>query len=356
MGLQSLSIRRFRCFAAVDLELSPHLNVIKGKNASGKTSILEALYLLSRGRSFRTAHLDVAVQQGGAGFLLSARAISQRFPTEISLARQDGLLDAKIAGKAIKGLSQLAAVFPVQLLDGQANQLINGGPKYRRQFMDWGTFHVEQRFYQIWHSYCQALRQRNILLKSSRPEAEVAVWDMELVKHGEELSEIRQRYLQDLCPNALKSAEKSLNGVSVSIEHQRGWPVGMSLAEALQMWAKKDRLLGVTHAGPHRADLAIRVNGKPAQEAISRGQGKVLAAAFLLAQSDFYQHASGLSCTLLVDDLAAELDSDHLRRLLQRISEVGTQVIMTTIELLPALGETADAVFHVKQGDCRRMV
>ncbi len=161
---------------------------------------------------------------------------------------------------------------------------------------------------------------------------------------------------RSLYPNALKSAEKSLNGVSVSIEHQRGWPVGMSLAEALRMWAKKDRLLGVTHAGPHRADLAIRVNGKPAQEAISRGQGKVLAAAFLLAQSDFYQHASGLSCTLLVDDLAAELDSDHLRRLLQRISEVGTQVIMTTIELLPALGETADAVFHVKQGDCRRMV
>ncbi|MDE2069761.1 MAG: DNA replication/repair protein RecF [Gammaproteobacteria bacterium] len=356
MGLQSLSIRRFRCFASADLDLSSRLNVILGKNASGKTSILEAFYLLSRGRSFRTAHLDAAVQQGSAGFLLAARTISQRFPMEISLARQDGVLEAKIGGKAVKGLSQLAAVFPVQLLDGQANQLINGGPKYRRQFLDWGTFHVEQRFYQTWYGYCQALRQRNILLKANRPKAEVAVWDVELAKHGEELSEIRQRYLQNLCPHALKSAEQSLDGVPVSIEYRRGWPVGMRLAEALQIWAKKDRMLGVTHTGPHRADLAIRVNGRPAQEAISRGQEKVLAAAFLLAQADFYQRESRLSCTLLVDDLAAELDADHLRRLLQRISEVGAQVIMTAIESLPALNETAGAVFHVKQGNCHRMV
>lgn len=356
MGLQSLSMRWFRCFASTDLDLSPRFNLILGKNASGKTSILEAFYLLSRGRSFRTAHLDAVVQQGSAGFLLAARAISQHSTLEISLARQDGVLEAKIAGKTVKGLSQLAAAFPIQLLDGQANQLINGGPKYRRQFLDWGTFHVEQRFYQTWLSYCQALRQRNILLKANQPKAEVAVWDVELTKHGEVLSEIRQRYLHDLGPRVLKFAEQSLDGVPVSIEYRRGWPVGVPLAEALQIWAKKDRMLGVTHMGPHRADLAIRVNGRPAQEAISHGQEKVLAAAFLLAQADFYQRESGLSCTLLVDDLAAELDADHLRKLLQRISEVGTQVIMTAIEPLPTLNKTADAVFHVKQSNCRRMV
>lgn len=358
MGLQSLSVRRFRCFFAVDLDLSPHLNVIKGENASGKTSILEALYLLSRGRSFRTAHLDAAVQQGSGGFLLAAQATStsQHVPIEISLARQDGILVAKIAGKAVKGISQLAAIFPVQLLDGQTNQLINGGPKYRRQFLDWGTFHVEQSFYQTWHSYRHALRQRSTLLKANRPEAEVVVWDMELAKRGEELSKIRQRYLQNLCPRAIKSAEQLLNGVSVSIEYRRGWPVCVPLAEALQMWAKKDRMFGITHTGPHRADLAIRVNGRPAQEVISRGQEKVLAAAFLLAQADFYQRESGLPCTLLVDDLAAELDVDHLKRLLQRINEVGAQVIMTTVDSLPALNDTADALFHVKQGGCLRVV
>lgn len=356
MGLQSLSLRLFRCFAAVDLNLSPHLNVIEGKNASGKTSILEALYILSRGRSFRTAHLDATVQQGCAGFLLTAQAISQPLPMEISLARQDGHLEVNIAGKVVKGLNQLASVFPVQLLDGQANQLINGGPKYRRQFLDWGTFHVERRFYRTWHSYRQALRQRNILLKATRSGAEVAVWDVELVKHGEELSEIRQRYFQDLCPHVLEFAEQSLDGVSVSVEYRRGWPMGIPFAEALQMWAKKDREFGVTHIGPHHADIVIRVNGQPAQNAISRGQEKVLAAAFLLAQADFYQRESGLSCTLLVDDLAAELDADHLKRLLQRIGEVGTQVIMTAIESLDTLNEAAGAVFHVKQGDCHRVV
>lgn len=356
MGLKSLSIRRFRCFAAADLDFSPHLNVITGQNASGKTSILEALYLLSRGRSFRAPHLDAAAQHGGTGFQLTGQAVSQHVPMEISLTRLGGFLEARIAGKTVKSLRQLAATFPVQLLDGQANQLINGGPKYRRQFLDWGTFHVEQRFYQEWHGYSQALKQRNTLLKANRPEAEVTVWDTELVKHGEELSDIRQRYLEDLYPRALRFAEQSLDGVSVSMEYRRGWPVGIPLAEALQMTSKKDRLFGVTHMGPHRADLAIRVNDRPAQEIISRGQEKVLAAAFLLAQADFYQRESGCSCTLLVDDLAADLDADHLGRLLQRIDEVGAQVIMSAIESLPALNATADAMFHVKQGDCRRMV
>lgn len=356
MGLQSLSIRRFRCFASADLDLSPRLNVILGKNASGKTSVLEALYLLSRGRSFRTAYLDAAVQQGSAGFALSARVMSQPFPIEIGLARQREFLEAKIAGKAVTALSRLAAVFPVQLLDDQANQLINGGPKYRRQFLDWGTFHVERCFYQTWQSYYRVLKQRNILLKANRSENEVAVWDMELAKHGEQLSEIRGRYLLDICPRAIKSAEQALDGVSVSIDYRRGWPVGVPLAESLRMCAKRDRMFGVTHVGPHRADFAIRINGRLAQESVSRGQGKVLAAAFLLAQADFYQSESGLSCTLLVDDLAAELDAEHLRRVLLRISEVGAQVIMTAIESLPALHETADAMFHVKQGDCYRMV
>jgi DNA replication and repair protein RecF len=358
MGLQNLSIRHFRCFSAVDLEFSPHLNVIEGKNASGKTSILEAIYLLSRGRSFRTANLETATQDGNNKFLLAARIASQLTKIEISLTRHDRSLKPRVAGKAIETLSQLAALLPVQLLDGEANHIIRGSPKYRRQFLDWGAFHVEPLFYETWRRYHRALKQRNSLLKAARPpkDKDAETWNVELAAHGERLNEMRQQYLRNLCGRAIALAEQSLEGISISLGYQRGWSEDIALVDALRTSSKRDQLIGATQTGPHRADLIIRANGKRAQEAISRGQEKVLAATLLLAQASLYQQQRGLSCTLLVDDLAAELDAKHLGSLLKRIKEVGSQVIMTTIEPLPKQGHIDTAVFHVKQGKCLSVV
>lgn len=356
MGLQNLSIRQFRCFTVLDLEFSSHLNVIEGKNASGKTSILEAIFLLSRGRSFRTAHLGAVTRLGTQGFLLAARVTSRLSQVEISLTRHDGCLEPKVYGRTVGTISQLAAILPVQLLDSQTNQLIQGGPKYRRQFLDWGAFHVEPNFHDVWQRFHRALKQRNILLTKKRPMDEISTWDIELSRQGEALDQIRQRYLQDIHPHVFESAKQILAGVSVSLDYRRGWPEDVSLADALKTSSKRDRLLGVTHVGPHRSDLIIQVNGRPAQEAISRGQEKVLAASLLLAQAAFYQQQAGLPCTLLVDDLSAELDAEYLSKLLQRIQEVGTQVVMTTIDSASGLIKKADAVFHVKQGKCHRVV
>ena len=356
MGLQNLSIRYFRCFAAVDLELSPHLNIIEGKNASGKTSILEAIYLLSRGRSFRTARLENVIRDGDHKFLLAAKVVSQLAKVEISLAKHEGSLKPKVAGKSIETLSQLSALFPVQLLDGEANQLIRGGPKHRRQFLDWGAFHVEPLFYETWKRYHRSLKHRNSLLKRDRSQKEIEIWDIELAAHGEKLNEIRQQYLQDFRTHAFGLTGQSLENVPVSLAYQRGWPERMSLVDALRASSKRDQLLGVTQVGPHRADLVVRANGERADETLSRGQEKVLAVSLLLAQASLYQQQTGLSCTLLVDDLAAELDADHMSRLLEQIREVGNQVIMTAIEPLQNCGDTGTAVFHVKQGECSRVV
>lgn len=356
MGLKNLSIRQFRCFTSVDIELSPHLNVIRGKNASGKTTILEAVFLLSRGRSFRTAHLQTTLREGSAKFQLAAMLAREFAPIEISLTRKDGFLEPKVAGKATPTLSELAYLLPVQLLDGEANQLIQGGPKSRRQFLDWGAFHVEPTFYETWQRYHRALRHRSSLLKTNHSLNQIALWDIELAIHGEKLDEIRRRYFQGLRSQVVELAVQALGGVDISLGYRRGWSEGESLTEALRISLNRDRLTGITHAGPHRADLVIHVDGRPAQETTSRGQQKVLAAALLLAQADLYQKQTGLACTLLVDDLAAELDVDHLERLLQSIRKVGNQVVMTSIEPLPIPTETGTAWFHVKQGECRPMV
>lgn len=356
MGLKHLSIRQFRCFPAVDIELSPQINVVEGKNASGKTSILEAIFLLSRGRSFRTPHLETALRQGEEEFYLAARIANRASIIDVSLKRRNSLLQPTLAGKNAATLGQLAAIFPVQLLDGQTNLLIQGGARYRRQFLDWGAFHVERLFHETWQKYHRALKQRNVLLKGSRHGNDISAWDAELAQYGEKLSRMREQYLRDIYESILELTKRTLGGVVISIRYVRGWAEGSSLAESLQATSKRDRLLGTTCSGPHRADLAIQVNDRPAQEIISRGQAKILAASLLLAQAMFYQRQLGASTTLLVDDLAAELDTENLTVLLQQIQGVGSQVILTTIESQPVVTGSAAAVFHVKQGNCVKML
>jgi DNA replication and repair protein RecF len=350
MGLLNLSLRQFRCFDAVALEFSPHFNVIKGRNASGKTSLLEAVFLLSRGRSFRTSHLEDTVKQGGSGFEIHANVIRGPARVVVDLARSNGFLEARIAGRVVENLEQLTTVFPVQLLDGHVHQIISGGPKYRRQLLDWGAFHVEPEFFNIWRNYKKALKQRNTILRANRSEREISAWDSELASLGERLHDFRQRYLSNFSFHAAEWGRQSLGLPAVEFEYRSGWQDETPLLNALKSTLKRDRFLGATSVGPHRADFLIKIGGRPAYEIVSRGQEKVLASAILLAQADLYRRQTGLSCTLLLDDLAAELDAEHLSRLLRRVHDIGAQAIATTINPLPSELLKEARLFHVEQG------
>lgn len=356
MGLLSLSLRQFRCFDAADLDFSPRFNVIVGRNASGKTSLLEAIFLLSRGRSFRTSRLAEVTKLGSSRFQLHGNVTHGSVKFALSLARNSGLLEAKIAGMPAENLGQLAAAFPVQLLDGHTHQLISGGPKYRRQLLDWGAFHVEPGFFGIWQGYKRALKQRNAALQVKGSEHATSVWDLELATFGEKLHDLRRGYLSVFSSHAVAWAKQSLEAMAVEFEYRCGWPEEEQLLYALRSTIKRDRLLRATSVGPHRADLLIKLNGRPADEIVSRGQEKALASALLLAQADLYKHQTGLPCTLLLDDLAAELDMEHLTRLLQRVHEIGAQAIATTISPLPSEFCKEANMFHVEQGECQAMV
>jgi len=356
MGLLSLSLRQFRCFDTADLEFSPYFNIIEGKNASGKTSLLEAAFLLSRGRSFRSPHLNDTTKLGSLGFQLRGCVTRGPGQTIVELARYGGLIEAKAAGKPVENLGQLASVFPVQLLDGHTHQLISGGPKYRRQLMDWGAFHVEPEFLNVWRGYRRALKQRNAILRANGLEREITAWDIELATSGEKLHVLRKHYLDDFSPHAGEWAEETLGAQIVEFEYRRGWPEEERLLGALRDAVKRDRLLRATSVGPHRADLLIKLGGRPADEVVSRGQEKVLASALLFAQADLYKRQTGLACTLLLDDLPAELDKEHLARLLQKVHEIGGQAIVTTISPLPNELYREAKVFHVEQGKIRTMV
>lgn len=356
MALSRFILRDFRCFQSVELDLSPRANLIHGDNASGKTSLLEAVFFLSRGRSFRTSKAENLVRHGAEGFLLSGHALDASGNVPVGIARTPAGLEARVAGAPAQSLAQLAERVPVQLLDASAHQLIEGGPRHRRQFLDWGVFHVEPSFLTAWRRYQRALKQRNTLLRQRSAEAMVKTWEPELIAAGQLMEQSRRAYLAQLEPVALNWASRLLGGLDLKLRYLRGWSEGKSLEEALEASRNRDREQGTTQTGPHRAEIAIEIGGLPAQQQVSRGQQKVLAGALLLAQAAYLHQSTGRQCLLLLDDLAAELDAGHLGRFLELVQETGAQTFLTSVEAtrLPAWKEAH--WFHVEHGKISKLV
>jgi len=350
MPLSRLNLRDFRCFDRLELDLAPRANLILGDNASGKTSLLEALFVLSRGRSFRTPKAENLVRQGAEGFLISALSSDASGTVPLGLARQSGALEARVGGAPAQSLAELTERLPVQLFDSGAHQLIEGGPRHRRQFLDWGTFHVEQGFLAVWRRYQRALKQRNTALKQRAPEALLKTFEPDLAQAGTALDQYRRDYLAQLEPVAVDWARRLLGPLDLSLRYLRGWGEGKSLEEALAGNRTVDREQGVTRSGPHRAEMALLISGAPGAQQVSRGQQKVLAGALLLAQAAYLRQSSGRHCVLLLDDLAAELDRGHLGRFLELVRETQAQVFLTSVEKerLPAWEDAR--LFHVEHG------
>src|ERR1700743_1746158 len=332
MALSRLTLRDFRCFASLELDLAPRANLTRGDTASGKTSLLEAIFFLSRGRSFRTAKADNLIRLGGEGFLISALSSDTSGTIPLGLARQGGALEARIGGVPAQSLADLTERLPVQLLDSGSHQLIEGGPRHRRQYLDWGVFHVEPGFLPAWRRYQRALKQRGALLRQHAAESLVRTFEPELATAGLLLDKYRRDYLAQLEPTAVAWARQLLGPVDLSLRYLRGWGEGKTLEEALAGNRNTDREQGVTRSGPHRAEMAVEIGGLQAQQQGSRGQQKVLAGALLLAQAAYLKQATGRQCVLLLDDLAAELDAGHLGRFLELVRETGGQVFLTSVE------------------------
>ena len=356
MALSRFSLRDFRCFQSIELDFSPRANLIHGDNASGKTSLLEALFFLSRGRSFRTSKAESLVRHGAEGFLLSGQASDGSGTVPVGIARTPAGLEARVGGAPAQSLAQLAERLPVQLLDASAHQLIEGGPRHRRQFLDWGVFHVEPGFVSAWRRYQRALKQRNTLLRKRAAESLLKTWEPELVAAGQAMDQSRQAYIAQLEPVALNWASRLLGGLDLKLRYLRGWAEGKTLEEALETSRNRDREQGTTQTGPHRAEIAIEIRGLPAQQQVSRGQQKVLAGGLLLAQAAYLHQSTGRQCLLLLDDLAAELDASHLGRFLELVQETGAQTFLTSVEATRLPTWTDAWMFHVEHGKITKLV
>ncbi|MGQ0836827.1 MAG: DNA replication/repair protein RecF, partial [Gammaproteobacteria bacterium] len=264
----------------------------------------------------------------------------------IQVSRVDGT-EAKVDGRFVLSLAELAQAFPVQVIEPGVHKLVEEGGYRRRRWLDWAVFHVEPTYIETWARYSRALKQRNRALRLM-PE-QTHVWNPELARDGEILSASRAALLARLEPFWTHTV-RELTDLEVELSYHRGWPSEHALAEALASGEARDRLRGMTHEGPHRADIRVRVHGRPAREILSRGQQKLVAVAMVLSQLEFLRDAASIVPTLLLDDPAAELDRDRLDRFIGVVQRTRSQLVTTSLQPDAHLFGVPDRVFHVEHG------
>ncbi len=339
MGLRRIQVTDLRCLRAVALDVDPRYTLISGPNGSGKTSVLEAIYFLGRGRSFRTHRPARLIRTGCERFVVFGEVETAGGALSLGIEVTSERMRARIGGRDATSVAELASHFPVQIIDPDIHQLIEMGPVIRRRLIDWGVFHVEPPFLIAWQRYRHALAQRNAALRQRQAPALVAAWDPDLVRTGEEIHDARLRHVARLETIAQPMVERLL-GMKLELRYRSGWPGELTLGEALAVHAITDRERGVTQVGPHRAELVVRVDGAIAREQVSRGQQKLLAASLAIAQLRLLESLSAEQPTLLLDDPAAELDGPHLAGLINEVRTLRAQLVVTTLEPeFRALGE-----------------
>ncbi|NOQ93752.1 MAG: DNA replication/repair protein RecF [Methylophaga sp.] len=348
--LSQISIFNLRNITEISFQPAKGINLILGDNGAGKTSILEAIHLLALGRSFKARTLKTTIKFGQKQLQVIARAANDT-PVGVQFDEHLGL-KIRLNSAPLKRLSDLAMQLPLQFIPANCHQFFEQGPRYRRQLLDWGLFHVEPSFNFHWQSYKKILQQRNSAIRQHKKIEEIQLWDTHLAEHGEKITELRRLQLdallkefeavfQRICPE--------YQGATFSIKYRTGWNKDKKLKVSLQDAIEKDRQLGYTRSGSHAADWSFTINDFNPAEVFSRGQQKLFFLALCMAQAKITEHVKHEKSILLLDDISSELDLAHQKNVLDELSNLPVQAFITATDHSLDLHEKV-TVFHVKQG------
>jgi len=359
MQLTRLDIQYVRNLRQVTVEPAPGLNLIFGNNASGKTSLLEAIYLLSHGRSFRSTNVQSVISYDAEAIRVVGQVVQPHTKQAVTLGIERGVKTSRIRinQETVQQTSRLASYLPVQIINPESHQLFEQGPNQRRRFLDWGLFHVEHRFLPTWQQYSRTLKQRNAELRQGGSTSAVKLWDKPIIELGIQLDEFRHAYVAHL-REFVDAAVMALLGTEIQLDYQSGWLRGTTLEQAMADSLVIDQKQGFTRNGPHRAELRILSEGHTVKDQCSRGQQKLLVCALRIAQMAHLKQHHQQQSVMLVDDLAAELDTEHRQRLLDLLQHTGAQTFVTVTEasLVNVQSWHSHRVFHVEHGTVREVV
>lgn len=356
-------LRKFQCqgvrnILPTQIELSSGLNIFYGINGAGKSSILEAISLLTSGRSFRTSKIEFVTNKNAPDFSVFGETESS-MRLGLGFNKADKKKTIKINGDVSKALSKLSIIYPTQVLSPESYHLIDAGPGERRKYLDWCLFHVEHRYHESWKSYSQILKQRNALLRSSGGVVDsrsIEPWDSQLIQTATVITKQRRNILKTL-ENQLSEIVEELNldfARSIKIDYYPGYTD--DFADRLKTNLRGDFESGFTKAGPHKADLRIKVEGKLARDYLSRGQKKVLINALYLAQTSLLKKLVSKDSLFVIDDFTSELDANNQQALLKTLlAQNNVQIILSCLQLESLnwlkTGYNRAHMFHVEHGE-----
>lgn len=356
MGLVHLDVTHFRnLISAKCTPLLGGFNFIYGNNGSGKTSLLEAIYYLGFGRSFRSSISERIIHHSADKFSIFAHLAAKSADyLPIGLERhQTGGIKMRIDGRDIRSVAEFANLTPVQLIDSHCHSLLESGPAFRRKYLDWAIFHCVPDFLRVWRRYDRALQQRNAALRAQVSKREIDSWTKELIESGKEFNQFREEYAGYLALLLEKTVKELLNLSSYSVTYERGWDDSCDYAEVLASSFGKDNYLGYTQFGPHKADLKIKINQVPAKDILSRGQQKLFVCAMIIARGTLLEERANKRSIYLVDDLPSELDLLSRTRLIALLSRQDAQIFVTAVEREDEkcyLAQRPMKMFHVEHG------
>ncbi|MCO6525015.1 MAG: DNA replication/repair protein RecF, partial [Candidatus Schmidhempelia sp.] len=258
MSISQISIHHFRNITQAELILSNQFNFLVGDNGSGKTSFLEAIYMLGHGRAFRHQQSNRIIQHDKAELVLHGKISINGHFHRLGLSKsRTGDNRIKIDGDQGFKIAQLAQLLPIQLITPEGFELLSGGPKFRRAFLDWGCFHHYPEFFTLWNNLRRLIKQRNAALRQVMSYAQLKHWDKELVPIATQVNKIRRHYAESIIPELLLTANEFLPEYQINCLYYQGWDAQTDYAQLLADHFERDKQLNYTALGPHKADLRL---------------------------------------------------------------------------------------------------
>lgn len=328
--LRSLRIESLRNIRRLDISIQTRTLLLTGANGAGKTTILEAIYMLARGRTFRGTKAGPLTTQGDSYTRIEGvyqpsnhHALRLRYVKEGTTVSRD--IHPPLCPET--GEADWRSPLQVKLVGENAQILLDGEPSLKRRFLDWNVFHVEHRFAQIHKDFTRVLMQRNAAIRSGGGQHKL--WDRSFIELAELLERQRALFHAEWRACFLELCEDYPFLRAADLYYRRGWPDSRDLGETLASLTDQELARGYTLAGPSRADF--RVEPGEGRRGFSRGQAKIVVALLQLAAERVHRTHGRESVIWLLDDLEAELDRAQAKRLWNAFGATGNQVIATRV-------------------------
>lgn len=352
MWLEQLHIENCRIIQSADLLLSNKANFIIGDNGAGKTSVIEALSMLSQGRSFRSTKIKDLIHHGTEKVLVQASGKdAQGLHLNIGIERGVDSSRIRINKQSIRTQATLSKHLPISIIHPLSQDLILGGATNRRRYLDWLSFYLHPDFYDLWRRYQLLLRQRNAALKNPRYYFSLDSLTQQLSELQPELFERRTSALSILERSLDEITPKFLKPLTPDLSIKESLPLQISacaddIYHFYQSNLQKEKDRRRTLYGYHLSDLLIKQNEFLVSSTASRGQIRLITILLILAQNN----AIPGNKIIAFDDLSSELDLRNQRNLLAFLHDLNAQLIITATSD-EHLHSCSDAqMFHVKHG------